>query len=70
VEALILARASTKPAPVAFLTGSLQYFPVDAQSETFAATVIPGRAQREPGIQKLWANNIEIPGSRLRRAPA
>jgi len=35
VEALILARASTKPAPVAFLTGSLQYFPVDAQSETF-----------------------------------
>jgi hypothetical protein len=44
VEALILARASTKPAPVAFLTGSLQYFPVDAQSETSATTVIPGRA--------------------------
>jgi hypothetical protein len=25
------------PAPVAFLAGTLQYFPVDAQSETFLA---------------------------------
>jgi hypothetical protein len=30
------------------------------------ATVIPGRAKREPGIQKLWH---EIPGSSLRDAP-
>jgi hypothetical protein len=29
-------------------------------------TVIPGRAQREPGIQKLFR---EIPGSSLRDAP-
>src|ERR1700737_4363221 len=49
----ILARAGTMPTPVAFLSGSLQYFPVDAQSETSAATVIPGRAQREPGISRL-----------------
>src|SRR5882757_718952 len=34
-RAIILARASTMPAPVAFLSGSLQYFSVDAQSETF-----------------------------------
>src|ERR1700716_3371787 len=32
---LILAQATTMPAPVAFLGGNLQYFPVDAQSETF-----------------------------------
>jgi hypothetical protein len=32
---LILAQATTMPAPVAFLGGTLQYFPVDAQSETF-----------------------------------
>jgi hypothetical protein len=31
---------------VAFLSGSLQYFSADAQSETFATTVIPGRANR------------------------
>jgi hypothetical protein len=32
----------------------------------FNATVIPGRATREPGIQKL---RYEIPGSSLRVAP-
>ena len=30
------------------------------------STVIPGRAKREPGIQRLWS---EIPGSSLRDAP-
>ncbi|MCP1843860.1 hypothetical protein ACVIHI_003221 [Bradyrhizobium sp. USDA 4524] len=35
-------------------------------SVLFLIAVIPGRAQREPGTQKLWR---EIPGSMLRIAP-
>jgi hypothetical protein len=33
---------------------------------TLSPFVIPGRAQREPGIQRF---HIEIPGSMLRIAP-
>jgi hypothetical protein len=36
VKALILARASAMPAPVAFLGGSLRYFPVGTQSEIWS----------------------------------
>jgi hypothetical protein len=34
------------PAPVAFLSGSLQYFSVDTQSETFCNDRHSGRANR------------------------
>ncbi len=35
---------------------------LDGKSKTDWNSVIPGRAAREPGIQRLWR---EIPGSRL-----
>src|SRR6266849_3487051 len=64
----ILARASTTPAPVAFLTGSLQYFPVDAQSETSVTTVNPGRAARTRNLEIVLLSTfyVEIPGPVLR----
>ena len=35
-------------APVAFLTGSFRYFPVNAQSETSVTTVNPGARRANP----------------------
>jgi hypothetical protein len=56
---------------VAFLTGSLQYFPVDAQSETSVATVNPGRAARTRNLEidLLSTFYVEIPGLVLRTIP-
>jgi hypothetical protein len=56
---------------VAFLTGSLQYFPVDAQSETSVTTVNPGRAARTRNLEIVLLSTfyVEIPGLVLRTIP-
>jgi hypothetical protein len=78
MEAFVFGVASMMPAPVAFLGGSLQYFTVARQSETFLGeagdgatagdkrgrAVIPGRAQRE-----LWCAIAHLRISRFPDVP-
>jgi hypothetical protein len=39
------------------------------EGQSLSSSVIPGRAQRDPGISKRSAQKLEIPGSMLRIAP-